>query len=448
MCGLYGWMLEGTLPANMDKVAESLETDMVSRGGHSVGIYAAHLPKQGNEFYFRKVTDSAGPVVRHAARYPLVIGHTRFATSGAIKKRNAHPFRCGSVVFAHNGWAYIPKKVEDARPGVEVDSEHIARHLQEGRPLSELSAHGTGVWVKNGGVYVAQFCDDASLCLVHLDGKATTCRGYLWASTTGAIIKVLGLLGLKGKGEGKGWRDITWKEFRGRGVYRLRFSKHERVDMPLPQDDLCYTYTSRASVGRDSWNGGYGDTWADAYRYRKGITYYPGTANGGGVSKQLSLGTGEYIGPGAVWHIRKDDPYWVEITYPGSRFKTTHLIRSTTFEAALERKGDVESLNRFYAEYEEADKARKVLDAKDAARRLGLDDDTGRFVLALKKCADCVQRWELPTGELLTSAQLADRIERGSKGIRNEVLERAGVPKELLPVRLPDTEGKVPYGSD
>ena len=41
-----------------------------------------------------------------------MLGHTRFATEGAIVKSNAHPFRVGDVVGTHNGCVYNVKEME------------------------------------------------------------------------------------------------------------------------------------------------------------------------------------------------------------------------------------------------------------------------------------------------------------------------------------------------
>lgn len=57
----------------------------------------------------------------------LLLGHNRYATKGKITKQNAHPFKQGPIVGAHNGsltWAG-QGKLEDKDNRFETDSEAI-----------------------------------------------------------------------------------------------------------------------------------------------------------------------------------------------------------------------------------------------------------------------------------------------------------------------------------
>lgn len=58
-----------------------------------------------------------------------VIGHTRAATTGDITTRNAHPFRYGHIIGAHNGIISNWDELDGYKKKMEVDSEIIFSRL-------------------------------------------------------------------------------------------------------------------------------------------------------------------------------------------------------------------------------------------------------------------------------------------------------------------------------
>ena len=54
----------------------------------------------------------------------FLAGHTRAATMGAVVDKNAHPFRYGRIIGAHNGIVYPPKNAR-----YRVDSEYLIDNL-------------------------------------------------------------------------------------------------------------------------------------------------------------------------------------------------------------------------------------------------------------------------------------------------------------------------------
>lgn len=66
----------------------------------------------------RIITNKETGKTRLASYAWAIGGHTRYATQGAINKRNAHPFRSGHIVGSHNGMVNAPAKFE-------VDSEYL-----------------------------------------------------------------------------------------------------------------------------------------------------------------------------------------------------------------------------------------------------------------------------------------------------------------------------------
>src|SRR5258708_6361257 len=113
MCGLAGYLSTKKLTkAQADKrknIYRGLLISMQTRGSHSTGvagfnsgvidIYKKKIPAE--EFVktkgYKKILNNNSPIL---------IGHTRYATSGAISDRNAHPFEIGDIVGTHNGWLF------------------------------------------------------------------------------------------------------------------------------------------------------------------------------------------------------------------------------------------------------------------------------------------------------------------------------------------------------
>lgn len=131
MCGLFGCITKRDF--NLDKrdsnirnsIIKGLAIAMEDRGSHSTGIagiddkhYSIKKEaKRASEFVegkqFKSVIDK---------NYPILIGHTRLATVGAVSDKNAHPFQFGDIIGAHNGhvtnWLQVNSELD-------VDSEAI-----------------------------------------------------------------------------------------------------------------------------------------------------------------------------------------------------------------------------------------------------------------------------------------------------------------------------------
>src|ERR1035437_9509820 len=85
--------------------------------------------------------------------YPILMGHTRFATQGEVNKRNAHPFLRGDIVGAHNGMIYNSENFVRFATKMEVDSEVIFNLLNESdnnyrKSFKKLSGSFAISWTK------------------------------------------------------------------------------------------------------------------------------------------------------------------------------------------------------------------------------------------------------------------------------------------------------------
>lgn len=142
MCGIYGIAKTPTpytkkqlkLASN---ILREIAIDSETRGSHSSGIakvglstrvYKSLLPSSK----FVKTKDFKSALKSLKDESTILLGHTRFATDGAIVKTNAHPFRIGDVVGAHNGCVY---NIEEMKTKLDkqcpVDSQLIFKSINE-----------------------------------------------------------------------------------------------------------------------------------------------------------------------------------------------------------------------------------------------------------------------------------------------------------------------------
>jgi hypothetical protein len=173
MCGIAGFNLTEKPSAEF---VLSLGQAMISRGEDSYGFFS---PEAG-------IKKDIGPITKgiRAADMlaPSAFLHTRHATTGKVTAENAHPFQIGDIVFAHNGivWHNVDLNKQFNRE-CSVDSQHIAYHIIEGKPLTDLEGYGAIQFYQNGQWFIGA-CNFGDLECARIKG-----RGLVWASTQEAI---------------------------------------------------------------------------------------------------------------------------------------------------------------------------------------------------------------------------------------------------------------------
>jgi len=132
MCGLVG--CAGNIVRRDELIFKTLLVLDSLRGEHSTGIMAvngAYVPtiiKTVGDPYQLFDTVAFGKIM--SQKNIVLLGHNRYATSGAIVRKNAHPFENDVIIGAHNGTLHNKWELHNGRD-FDVDSEALLNHIAE-----------------------------------------------------------------------------------------------------------------------------------------------------------------------------------------------------------------------------------------------------------------------------------------------------------------------------
>lgn len=146
MCGIVG--VAGNLSIKDDKAFRTMLVLDSVRGEDSTGV--AVVNRQGRVSVAKEVGNPFN--LFDTKRYEsavrgfntVMIGHNRWATSGDIIRKNAHPFEFDTLVGVHNGTLKNKYKLDDAA-AFKVDSENLYHHIEK-HSLEDAIGLLDGAW--------------------------------------------------------------------------------------------------------------------------------------------------------------------------------------------------------------------------------------------------------------------------------------------------------------
>lgn len=196
MCGIFGYSFRhGKLSAARRAVlATNLARYNDDRGGDSWGVVGINADGHHIAKGLGDLSDSAYEL----CEYQTLFAHTRSASSGEVNLKNAHPFKAGKIIGAHNGAVYNHDElcVQLGR-NFPVDSMHLFAHLNENRSFTELVARGAIEWIHTGDpktIYLSKlFAGELS---VYGIGTENNVEGIVWSSNYKHLLKSLFCAGI------------------------------------------------------------------------------------------------------------------------------------------------------------------------------------------------------------------------------------------------------------
>lgn len=204
MCGLTGCITKKDARLTpkqyrvRNQVLRGLFLAMEERGHHSTGVASVgvktHIVKQDMEAKKFVDTEAYNKLLRKNS--PIVLGHTRWASSGAITQRNAHPFDYGNIIGCHNGHVSNSKSIfeENKVDDAEVDSEAIFYLLDKynndyEKAFEELHGVFAVTWIDLRFPNKVFLVRDGNPLFIMLVPELQT---YFWASTEAALKSIIG----------------------------------------------------------------------------------------------------------------------------------------------------------------------------------------------------------------------------------------------------------------
>lgn len=149
MCGLFGAIGKDIDASRVRALAIANR----GRGKDSLGFFdsSGKVVKQAGDPCEVLGREDVTQFIAHTDRW-FIAGHTRAATRGEVKRRNAHPFKYGNILGSHNGMVKAPAEFA-------VDSMYIFHRLNKckgdyQRALEDISGYWSLTWFDGDSLFV------------------------------------------------------------------------------------------------------------------------------------------------------------------------------------------------------------------------------------------------------------------------------------------------------
>lgn len=197
MCGIFGYSFKNgkMSPARRAILAANLARYNDERGGDSWGVVGLDDDEPQIARGLGDLSDNAFELCEHNTLF----AHTRWSSCGETNLKNAHPFKIGNIVGAHNGMIHNHEELcKKYRRKFEVDSMHIFAHLNEGRSFEELIGYGAIEWIyrdEPNEIYLSKLVD-GELAIYGVGDDEDNTDGVIWSSSFKHLQKAMSAAGI------------------------------------------------------------------------------------------------------------------------------------------------------------------------------------------------------------------------------------------------------------